>query len=250
MRATLLMLCVCLAVPTRAAEDKTVQELTEKLIKAVGGEAKLKDAGACTLKVAGQIDVAELKIPVEGNWSIRGLDRFRWDARATVREKLQTGGILVHGEKAWIINDQNKENALPKEIAGALLINLRAIRMVQNPLLLRGKGVTLSSLGELKLDDRETVGLKISSKGFPDIDVFYDKKSGAPVKAEFRLKDQVDTQEVAHTLRFDESKEANGIKHFTKVKWLRDDKQHLQLDLSEIKMEETLDDSIFALPPK
>lgn len=80
--------------------------------------------------------------------------------------------------------------------------------------------------------------------------LFHDKKTAAPVKAEFRLKDQADSQEVAHTLRFDESKEANGITHFTKMKWLRDDKQHLQLDLSEIKVEATLDDSIFALPPK
>src|SRR5438105_1036853 len=149
MRATLMMLCVCLVVPTRAAEDKTVQELTDKLIKAAGGEAKLKDAGACTLKFSGQIDVAELNVPIEGNWSLRGLDRFRWDGKATVQGKTQNGGVLVHGDKAWLINNEGKENA-----------------------------------------------------------------------------------------------------HFTKMKGLRDDKQHLQLDLSEIKVETTLDDSIFALPPK
>jgi hypothetical protein len=220
------------------------------LIKAAGGEKNLKDAGAVTLKVTGQIDVAELMIPVEGNWSLRKLDRFRWDAKATVRGKVQSGGIVVHGDKGWIINDEGKENPLPKEIGAALLVNLRVIRMAQNPLLLRDKGITLSSLGELKLDEREAVGLKISCKGFPDVDVFYDKKTAAPLKAEFRLKDLADGQEVVHVLRFDESKEANGITHFTKLKWLRDDKQHLQLDLSEIKVQETLDDSIFALPAK
>src|SRR5947209_3178577 len=146
MRAILLMLCVCLAIPARAAEDKTVQELTDKLIKAAGGEAKLKDAAASTLKFTGQVDVAELQIPIEGNWSLRGLDRFRWDGKATVQGKMQNGGLIVHGDKAWLINNEGKENPLPKEIGAALQVNLRVIRMAQNPLLLRDKSVTLSSL--------------------------------------------------------------------------------------------------------
>ncbi len=250
MRAILLMLVVCLLVPVRAADDKTVVELTDKLIKATGGEKALKETGAFTLNVKGQVDVAEQKIPVEGSWSLRGLDRFRWDAQATVGGKNQNGGILVQGDKSWLIGDNGQANALPKEISAALLLNLRVIRMIQNPRLLREKGVSLSSLGELKIDDRETVGLKVSCKGYPDVDLFYDKKTAAPMKAEFRLKDAADGQEAAHTLRFDESKEANGITHFTKMKWLRDDKQHLEIELTAIKAEETLDDSVFALPPK
>src|ERR1700686_932412 len=127
MRAILLMLCVCLAFPAGAAEDKTVQELTDRLIKSAGGEKNLKEAGAFTFKVNGQIEVAEMKIPVEGNWSLRGLDRGRGDAKATVGGKNQSGALIVHGDKGWLINDEGKENALPKEIGAALLMNVRVI---------------------------------------------------------------------------------------------------------------------------
>ncbi len=247
---SLSVVVLCLAVGLGRGEDRDVKAVVDQAVKAAGGEGKLKEAKAFTARVKGQIDVAEQKIPVEGNWSLRGLDRFRWDATAMVQNKNQNGAVIGHGDKAWLVNDQGKPNPLPKEIAAALLINVRVIRMVQNPMLLRDKGVTLAALGELKVDDRQAVGLKVTCKGFPDVDLFFDKKTGHALKAEFRIKDTEDGQEAAHVLRFDDFKEAAGMMQFTKMRWLRDDQKPLELEFSEVKPQETLDDSVFALPPK
>ena len=94
------------------------------------------------------------------------------------------------------------------------------------------------------------MGLKIASKRFPDLDVFYDRKSGQPLRCETRLKDLKDGQEVAHVLHFSDHKEKDGATHFTSFKFERDGTTHLELELRDIKQLETLDDSVFAKPEK
>jgi hypothetical protein len=127
---------------------------------------------------------------------------------------------------------------------------MRCVRLAANPALLRQPGIKLAPLGELKIGDRETVGLKVTQKGFPDIDLFFDKKTGLPYKTEIRQKEGKQGMEMPHAFIFDNYKEFGGVKQFTRAKFLRDDKSLAEIECSDFKPQEKLDDSLFAKPEK
>jgi hypothetical protein len=54
--------------------------------------------------------------------------------------------------------------------------------------LMKDKDYTLESLGEVKVQDKAAVGVKVSSKGQPDIELFFDKGTGLLVKTKYRTK--------------------------------------------------------------
>jgi hypothetical protein len=229
-----------------AAEAKST---VDRAIKALGGEKNLADAKAFTLEVKGVVKVNDRSIDVSGTWSSSG-DRFRWDVQSTDQGRTSQNVIIVNGGKSWIVGNDNKGNPLPDEVAAALLANIRVLRLVQNPTFLREKGVTLSSLGELKIDDRDCVGLKLKHKGRPDVDIFFDKKKALPVKCEMRIKDLKDGPDVSHTFLFKGFKPFGDIKHPTRLKFVRDGNTNLILELSAISPQEKLDETLFAPPGK
>lgn len=235
---------------SQAAEDKAVKEAVDRAVAALGGEKALAQAQGLTWKVAGTVDVNAVKADVSGDWSAQGLDRFRWDVTFTVMGRTEQVALCFNGEKGWATDGQGRTNDLPKEIVAAFVANLRCLRLVQNPLLLRGAGVKLSPLGELKVNDRDAVGLKVARKGQPEFDLYFDKKTGLPLKSEFRIKEGDGALETTHSFLFDAYKEFGDAKHFSKVKFLRDGTAHVELECSDVKPQEKLDDSLFEKPPK
>src|SRR5262249_39086085 len=57
--------------------------------------------------------------------------------------------------------------------------------------LLKEKTYTLAPLGEHKIQGKPALGVKVSSKGQPDIKIFFDKATGLPVKTEYRFRDML-----------------------------------------------------------
>jgi hypothetical protein len=55
---------------------------------------------------------------------------------------------------------------------------------------LSDKAFTLTSLGQVKVQEVEAIGVQVSSKGQPDIKIFFDKKTGLMIKTEYRAKGQ------------------------------------------------------------
>jgi hypothetical protein len=238
------------AAPARADEDAAAKAVLAKALQAMGGETKLSKLQGVTFKVKGTLDIQGIQVDLSGEWSLQGLDRARWEVEATVMNRTETATLLLVGDKAWASSGGRSREA-PKEDAAMFRRALYGARLSLNPALLRDQTkLKLSPLGELKIGERETVGLKVAQKGFPDIDLFFDKKTGLPYKSEIRQKEGKDGMEVAHAFVFGDYKEFGGIKQFTRVKFLRDDKALLDLECSEIKPQEKLDDSLFARPAK
>ncbi len=110
------------------------------------------------------------------------------------------------------------------------------------------KGYELSPLGELKVDDRPAIGIKIIQKGQPDLDLFFDKETHLPVKISFLCKENADSEPVLHAYFFSGYKDADGAKHFTKIKLFRKDEQILEMNLSNVKRCEKVDANLFEKP--
>ena len=88
-------------------------------------------------------------------------------------------------------------NPLPKVELAAFREGLRGLRLAETLVPLTGKEYALSSLGELKVNGRPAVGIKAKKKGAADLDLWFDKKTRLPVKAEMRVTDS--TEEAAWT---------------------------------------------------
>jgi len=234
----------------RSGEDPGVKAALDRAVKAMGGAKTLAGVGGLTWKVAGTVDFKGVKADLAGDWSVQGSDKYRWDVTLTAMGRPVQASIVVNGDKAWAIDANGRSSDAPNDFAPVLKADFNCLRLVQNPLLLRERGVTLAPLGELKVNDRDTVGVKVRRKGRPDVDLFFDKKTGLPYKTEVRVKEGKDGEEAVHAFVFDNYKEFGAIRHFTKVSFLRDNTSVVELECSDVSPQEKVDDSLFTRPAK
>jgi hypothetical protein len=235
---------VCLvlaAAPLRADEQADGKALLDKAMKALGGEAKLGTLLAATLK--GKITVQEggkeETVTLQGQ--CQGLDQARLEVEVMGRKAL----FVVNRDKAWF-SDGNRTEEAPKEILDIILPDLYALRLASVPL--ADKEAKFSPLGEVKVGDRATWGVKVACKGRSEVDLYFDQENGLPVKCEVRVTEPGGNDEVAHEFLFTDYKDFDGVKHFTKVTLNRKGMKTFELELNEVKREEKLDDTLFAKP--
>jgi hypothetical protein len=112
---------------------------------------------------------------------------------------------------------------------------------------LQDKGITLSSLGEVQVDGKPALGLKVACKDQQDIQVFLDKTTGLPLQAKVNITDEHD-KEATLEFTFSEFKEFNGRKHFTRVVAKREGVTLFEAEFSEFRWLDKLDAKTFDRP--
>jgi hypothetical protein len=240
--------CVSLA-PARADDAADARAVVDRAVQAMGGKDKLARCQAVTWKGKGSVQIDAVTVTFTDELSARGLGLFRWQVAAEANGRAIGLVIVFNGDKGWLRPDNAAAaTEFPRPYVPLFRADLRAIRLAQHLLPLRDKAYRLSHLGELKVGDRPAVGVKVSHKDWPDVDLHFDKETGLPVRAELRLKDGPDGPEVVHSLTFDGYKETDGVKHFTKVTLRRDDKLTLEVEAAEVSFPDALDDNTFEKP--
>jgi hypothetical protein len=230
----------------RADEQAEAKALIDKAIKAAGGKAPLDKAKAVVVKGKGKVEVGK-EVPFTLEVSVQGFDQGRMDLVGDVDGVQHKVLLVINGAKGWV-NAKDRVEDVPAELLAALKADARALRLAQMLVPLGDKAITLSPLGEVKINDQPAVGVKVVQKGQTDFNLYFDKKTGLPVKCELQVKDGGGGQEVAHEFFFADYKEAGGVKHFTKITFHRDGKKMIEAELSEVTPEDKLDDSLFAKP--
>jgi hypothetical protein len=240
-------LLLAAAGPARADDQADMRALVDKAIKAAGGQAKLKKLAAMTWKAKGTAHVDNRDIELTMEASMQGPDQGRLDISVVECGRTASVGLVLNKDKGWF-KAPNRTDVVPKHLLTMLLADYRALRLAQMLTPLKDKACTLSSLGEVKIDDRPALGIKVVRKGYTDVDIFFDKKTHLPVKCQTKVKEDKDGQEVTHDYYFSDAKKTAGVLHFTKVTFKRDDKTFLEVELSDIETVDKLDDSTFAKP--
>jgi hypothetical protein len=230
----------------RADEEEEGLKIVEAAIKATGGAAKVDQLKAVTLKGKGTAS--------EGGGAtfafdllVQGQDRFRLQLDVNENGNAMNILVIADGDKGWIKGRENVRE-FPAQILSLLLGELHALRSAQMLTTLKDKAVKLSPLGKVKVDDRPAIGLKIVQKDRPEVDLFFDKDTHLPVKCQLRVKEPDKEQEVTHSWFFSGHKEIDGVKHPMKVTLNRDDTKLLEIELSEVKVEDKVDENSFAMP--
>jgi hypothetical protein len=233
--------------PLQADDQAEGLALIDKAIKAAGGEDKLTKLQSVTWKAKGRVedDNAQITFVLEG--TMQAVDKHRLEAEATRDGMTMKGVLILNGEKAWQ-QDNNRNEEVPEEVAKLITGVFRALRSAQLLTPLKDKAYKLSPLGEVKVGDRPALGVKIMHAEQREFDVFFDKETGLLSKCGMRVPDRPGGQEVDWEFLFSEFKDIEGLKHFTTITMQREGKKLFVMELSEVKPQEKVDESLFAKP--
>ena len=232
-------------VRVRADNPADVKAILDQAIKAMGGEANLAKYKAATWKGKGKINImgTEVEFTIEAEAQPPKFSRAHSEAdlNGMKFERIQ----VVNGDKGWISMMGNTED-MPEDQLDAAKAELYAgwaARLVA----LKEPGFKLAALPEIKVGDRPAVGIKVSHKDHKDISLYFDKEKGLLVKLERPAKDFTG-QEVKQETLYTDYKAYDGIQHARKQKTKQDGNDFLDLEVTEYKPVEKLDEKQFTKP--
>jgi hypothetical protein len=238
-------LLLAAAAPARADDAADAKALVEKAVKAHGGQDKLAKFPAHTVVFKGKFHGMGAAIDMSGEITTQSYDKVKVDIEVEAGGQKVRFLSVFNGDKGWIrLGDETKEMD-KDEIAEAKLQAHSGWVTTLVPL--AGKEFTLATVGEIKIDGKPALGVKVSRKGHRDIDLYFDKESGLLVKTESRVKDEAG-QEVMEESFLGGYKDVKGTKQAMKFTIKRDGKLFLEGEASDYQLAEKLDDSVFAKP--
>jgi hypothetical protein len=239
-------IAVGLLLPVAAfADDSAAQAVLTKALEAQGGAAKLAKLQAATAKIKGTFHGMGAALDFTGEYASQGADRYKVDIEIEVAgQKLRFVQVLS-GNEGWYRYGDDTEAMDPEALAEAK--EEAYAEWVSSLIPLKDKQFTLSPLGELAIEQRQTVGVKVASEGHRDVDLYFDKETGLLAKIVTQATDD-GGQLVSEETLPSEYREFNGIKQPTKYSVKRDGKLYMETEVTEIQLVEKLDDSVFAKP--
>jgi hypothetical protein len=203
-----LLSLVCCGPAVAADEPRT---LIEKAIKAQGGEEVLGRRVATQVAMKGSLHVG-------GTESIAFTGVIFTQPEGTVKYTLNVTfadnkiGItqVIADDKGWRKIDGAGQNQI-EDLDEANLDEARQTRYFDRVVsllpLLKDKGFTLKSLGAVQVRDKPALGVQVSSKGQPDVKLFFDQTSGLLVKTAYRYKRPTTNKEELGELYYSDYRE-------------------------------------------
>lgn len=242
-----LSLLVVLCLPgVLLADEKAARAILDRAIEALGGKKALAPR-ALSGTSRGTITVNETKSPITNTWTVQGLDQLKWSSEFTLNDNLTTIVMVVDRDKGWISGNNGEAGPLPKALFTPIRHGFAGLRLADSLLPLLGKEWKLSALGELKVDDRPAVGIQATRKGMPTVDLWFDRGTNLLVRGEMRVAES-ESAEATYKAHFGTYKKIGERKYFTKMTIYRDDKMVLEMERSDLKARDRVDDETFAKP--
>ncbi len=233
--------------PARADDDaKAAQALVDKAIKAHGGADALAKFTGSVGKFKGKFYGMGEAIPMTGEISTQGADRFKMDVEVEAGGQTIRFVIILNGNKGWTrIGDSTTD--LDDDKLAETSEQAHAV-WVASLAPLSGKGFTLATTGELLVADKPALGVKVSTKGRRDVTLYFDKQTGMLVKSESRAKDEATGQEVTEERFPSEYKDVQGTKKASKITTKRDGKLYVESEVTDLQLVDKLGAEVFAKP--
>jgi outer membrane lipoprotein-sorting protein len=228
----------------RAADD--AMALIDKAIKAHGGAEKLGKIKAQQWSAKGKVNVMGASIEYTANYSFQEPDKLRFDFESNFNGMKLEVAAGTDGKKYWE-KSGDKTREMEKKKADAFRHNLYTMHLTQL-LPLKEKGFTLSLTGAEKVDGKPALGLLVSSKGRPDVTLFFDKETGLLVKSLTEMWDEFTDKTVPQETIISDYKDKDGVKVFGKLVIKRDGKTFIEEEFSDQKFLDKLDAKLFEMP--
>lgn len=249
MRVTSLALLVVVvsSITTRADGAADARAVVARALRAAG----VKDVDnpvAMTWKDKGTFIGGGVTMPYSGEWAFQGPDQYRFEITGEINGAKIQFQAVISGNRAW-------EAAMGKtrEITGQKLEQIVAEVYQLNVLslvpLIHGGGYELSFAEEKEVNGKRTTGVKVEHAKRPTITLYFDKETGLLVKDEMIVKDEFQGwKEAMDEGYFEDYKEVDGRKFFTKMHITRNGAPMIETTLFGQKTAEKLDSKLFDKP--
>jgi hypothetical protein len=228
------------------AEDET-RAIVEKAVKAHGGAEKLAKMEKAALQSKGKGKVHQLG-GIDITMEILAQDG---KARQTIEGEVANTKfkqiVLFDGKKFQIfingmeikLGDKKTDEEIREKVYAEKVTRL---------VFLKDKGIKLAPLGEVKVKDRPALGVRVTSEGHRDVNLFFDKEKGLLIKTETRTIDLQSGEEKTEEKILADYKEIDGFLMPMRITVLQDGKEHVTLELEEAKIVDSVDEETFTKP--
>ncbi len=250
--ATVTGVILILTGPARADDQAELKALIDKAIKAHGGEANLTRYKAATWKAKGKVHIMG-GIDFTGDW--HEMDgKFRFSIDMNIMGMAINSTQVVTRDKGWLKVTAGGNVAVEMEMTKEMIDEgqeeLYANRIMSlQAFAAKEKGLELAPIGEVMVNGKACIGVRISSKGRRDVSLLIDKETHLVAKGEHRSKDfQEGGKEYNQEYFLSDYKEFDGVKDATKLVMHRDGNLFLDVEVTEYKRLDKLDDSVFQKP--
>jgi hypothetical protein len=178
--------------------------------------------------------------------TVQGLDHYRGEFESEFGGMKIKAVSVLSGDKGW-----SKFGPMNKELEDEALANEKRklyLQIVPATILpLKGKGFKVESAPEEKVEGKPAVGLKIKGPDGKDFKLYFDKKSGLPVKLVAQVVGFMG-EEFRQDTFYADYKDFKGIKKATKIESKRDGEPFIQSQITEFQVLDKVDPKLFTKP--
>jgi outer membrane lipoprotein-sorting protein len=231
---------------SRAPAADEARAIIDKAIKAHKGKAKAEKYTAIQTKCKGKLEIAG-GIDFTQENSVQFPNKFKEVLEGEVMNQNFNSTTVYNGKDVWV-KVNGEEVKLDKKKLLATMKEAAYLIKISQMTDLKDKKYKLSALGEAKVNGKPALGVKVSCKGQKDVDFYFDKKTGLLAKMERRTVDFMTDQEVSEERIITEYQEVEGRKVAKKLTVNRDGKKFMEVEVTEMKFVDKLDDSEFDKP--
>ncbi len=230
----------------QATPEQEARAVIQKAVQALGGEKPVAKLQTMRMKAQGSLEINGLQGTFTLEFTVHSPGRAKMDMEITSGDAKINLTRVRNGARGWEIINGNPVALHPRQPAEVQawghLFEVRSLLP-----LLKDKSYTLSPLGEIKVDGRPAVGVKVTTKGQTDIDLYFDKATMLLVKSA-RWSVTPTGDEVTLETFYSDYKESDGVKQPMKHRLLHNGKKFIEMEVTEIRLVDQIDAAEFAKP--
>jgi hypothetical protein len=227
------------------AEDEAKAILT-RAIKAHGGADARDKYQASQTRAKGKIEIlGGLEFTQEASFMLP--NKFKETVEMEVMSQKVRVVTAFDGSKAFI-QANGQDVPVDDKIKDALQGAVYAMKVARLVPLVKEKGFELSPLGEVKVDGKPALGVRVAHKGQKDISLYFNKETGLLAKVEHRTVDPMTGSEITEERIITEYATTDGVPMPRRLVINHDGNKFMEVEVVETKRLEKLDDSEFAKP--
>jgi hypothetical protein len=233
----------------RAEGNAEMKALLDKAIKAHGGVEALQKHKAVTENIKGKFSLGGMEANFNGTWFVQFPDQIKAEMNVEIGNQQTLVTNVFNKDKGWV-NVAGNTIDMTDEMAKAARDEMHSGWVITTLYPLRDEKLyKLSPLGESEINKEKVVGMLVERKGYPEVNLYFNKESGLLQKAEFRVVDfSAGNQEVTQEMFFSDHKTVHGVMAPHQFKIKRDGKDFLEGEVSNVQVFEKLPANTFEKP--
>jgi hypothetical protein len=233
-------------------DDAEARAIIDKAIKAHGGADKLSQFKAVSAKWTGKHKVENMfywdAVRVV-NYEMPAKIRLDYEVENPNGQKFAFSRV-VNGRKGWQGSVRGTRDL--KETEVTQIVDDLYAHWLASVVPLKDTGFEVSLVGSVIVDGKDAVGVRVSCQGRPDVNLFFDQKTGLVIKSERRAKDLGTSEEYTAESIYRDHKAFQGVMWPTNRLDRRDgmdlEENSGRFELSEFQAHDKLEETSLARP--